>query len=224
MTSRSVTAAPQQDRRPERPSGWFPSGPNASCAGADTNPSATGRVSDCEMASNGVPDGAKGPGKRTCEHSCSIARYQMRLWSKSGAGSASSCWLWTGHVNENGYGYMTMFGAKRRVHRVAYEWTKGPIPEGLQLDHLCRNRRCVNPGHLEAVTAQENTRRALRDGPPRPRATHCRRGHSLKDGIARSDKPGRVRCRVCKNARNKEYARRKAAHQAATNPSAGGAR
>jgi len=70
-----------------------------------------------------------------------------------------SCWAWTGYVSPNGYGQM---GDNRRihyVHRWAYEHFIGPIPEGLVIDHLCRNRRCVNPAHLEPVTAEENWRR-----------------------------------------------------------------
>lgn len=70
------------------------------------------------------------------------------------------CWIWTGHVGKRGYG--TVMGERRKpllAHRVMYEKYVGPIPDGLQLDHLCRNRKCVNPKHLEPVTTQENTRR-----------------------------------------------------------------
>lgn len=70
------------------------------------------------------------------------------------------CWIWTGHVNENGYGRI---GYKRKVtgtHRLAYELLVGPIPEGMEPDHLCRERACCNPAHLEPVTHDENMRRA----------------------------------------------------------------
>lgn len=73
---------------------------------------------------------------------------------------ASGCHVWTGALS-CGYGQFGVAHARpRRAHRIAYEYAKGAIPEGLQIDHLCRNTRCVNPEHLEAVTPRTNTRRA----------------------------------------------------------------
>lgn len=76
------------------------------------------------------------------------------------------CWLWQGPRVHNGYGIISIQGSgvktTIRAHRYAYEALVGPIPEGLQLDHLCRVRRCVNPAHLEPVTARENVRRGVR--------------------------------------------------------------
>lgn len=72
--------------------------------------------------------------------------------------SASGCWEWTGAVATTGYG---RFGAGEYVHRLSHEVYKGPIPEGHQVDHLCRNRVCFNPDHIEAVTQEENLRRQL---------------------------------------------------------------
>lgn len=69
------------------------------------------------------------------------------------------CWEWCGEINRKGYGRLWVGGKRRFAHRAYYEAKYGPIPEGLQIDHLCRNRSCVNPDHLEPVTALENRRR-----------------------------------------------------------------
>lgn len=71
------------------------------------------------------------------------------------------CWLWTGAIQSGGYGEIRHLGRTRLAHRVSYEVHVGPIPIGLQLDHLCRNTRCVNPTHLEPVTQSVNVRRAF---------------------------------------------------------------
>lgn len=70
-----------------------------------------------------------------------------------------SCWEWTGAISSTGYGHMSLGGRMVAAHRIAHELFKGPIPEGLVIDHICRNRRCANPDHLEAVTNEENLRR-----------------------------------------------------------------
>ncbi len=119
----------------------------------------------------------------------------------------SGCFIWTGNLSWNGYGTLKM-GYKREgnrrtewAHRAAYEYFVGPIPEGLDLDHKCRMRCCVNPDHLEPVTRGENTKRGLLPGMLRAQKaaqTHCKSGHPLSgDNLKMSVSGGRL-CRACR--------------------------
>ena len=125
------------------------------------------------------------------------------------------CWLWTGALNEHGYGVFnkpadTPRGmATCKAHRFAYELLVGPIPEGLDLDHVyvrgCRYRNCVNPAHLEPVTNHENSLRGLRS-----QKTHCPQGHkytveNTRIGVSAYGHPDR-QCRTCE--RRQQLARR----------------
>jgi hypothetical protein len=82
------------------------------------------------------------------------------------------CIVWTGSKNDRGYGHIDVNGQRQYTHRLSYELHVGPIPDGLVIDHLCRNRACLNPHHLEPVTQGENTRRG-----ERAQRTHCPQGH-----------------------------------------------
>lgn len=111
-----------------------------------------------------------------------------RFWAK--VDKSGDCWLWTSALNNTGYGQFRSAGRLVLAHRWSYESANGPVPNGLVLDHLCRTPACVNPGHLEPVTQDENMRRARRDG--------CRRGHPWPEH-AYIDPKGRRWCRTCNN-------------------------
>lgn len=118
----------------------------------------------------------------------------MNVFDRVTAG-AGGCWLWTGAVSSTGYGSVGIAGRTHNAHRVAYESATGPIPAGLQLDHLCRVRRCIRPDHLEPVTPGENTRRGYR-----AQVTECPNGHPYDEANTyRKPGGGRV-CRRCRNA------------------------
>lgn len=116
----------------------------------------------------------------------------MRLVLKTEAG----CWEYAATRQGTSYRQIEVVEGGVRViryaHRVAYEHLVGPIPPGLQLDHLCRNRMCVNPEHLEPVTAQENKQRAV------ALITECPKGHPRNESNLRIQPDGRRYCRECK--------------------------
>jgi hypothetical protein len=128
----------------------------------------------------------------------------------------SGCWIWKASVGRSGYGRLRMGGKTREVHRLAYEAYRGPIPEGLEIDHLCRVRRCVNPDHLDLVTHAENVRRGLVGSRERSR-THCPYGHPYDESNTYVKGGGR-HCRACKARRAAEVNRRKVEANAAKGP------
>jgi hypothetical protein len=116
-----------------------------------------------------------------------------------------TCWLWRGETSRKGYGRVAVGrqskGSRRRftAHRLLYEALVGPIPDGLTLDHLCRNRICVRPEHLEPVTAAVNNLRGYSPTAINAAKTHCIRGHEFNPantGIG--NKPGHRYCKACK--------------------------
>lgn len=116
----------------------------------------------------------------------------------------AGCWEWQRGLNFGGYGSMRIEGKRWMAHRAAYELAIGPIPAGLDLDHLCRNRKCCNPEHLEPVTRSENLRRG-EVGRWNLATTHCPQGHPYDDENTYQDKRGWRGCRTCRAEATKRY-------------------
>lgn len=141
-----------------------------------------------------------------------------RFWSKvitsdTHSYNGTPCLEWTATTDSKGYGKFGLNGKTKQAHRVSYEDAKRKIPEGLELDHLCRNTSCVNSDHLEPVTNKENCRRGLVGfvtGLKNRLKTHCPQGHeySKENTYNRSDKVGRI-CRTCIRIKSRQWNQRK---------------
>ena len=136
-------------------------------------------------------------------------KVEERFWAK--VNKTKNCWLWTGHLTWDGYGGFWLGKTEVRAHRYAYELLVGPIPEGLTLDHLCRNRPCVHPLHLEPVTVQINTLRVNGLAAKEARRACCPRGHPYNLFNTYRTPSGHRVCRTCRNQANHAYRERKAA-------------
>jgi hypothetical protein len=129
-----------------------------------------------------------------------------RFWERVEV--TDGCWSWLGAINTKGYGLLTVDRRTNLAHRLAYEMLVGPIPDGLHIDHLCRNRSCVNPKHMEPVTPRENVLRGVGTSAQNAAKTHCPEGHPY-DYVRRS---GRRRCTTCHNEQQRQ---RRAAQRSA---------
>jgi hypothetical protein len=122
-----------------------------------------------------------------------------RFWSR--VHRSSGCWEWMGSRTTAGYGNTRLRGRNEYAHRISYRIANGPLEEGLVIDHLCRNRACVRPEHLEAVLQLENVRRGA--APYGAVRTTCRQGHDVTDPANVYKSPrGDRRCRLCASERN----------------------
>lgn len=139
---------------------------------------------------------------------------EKAFWNRVHKGK--KCWNWLGGKDTKGYGTFffeseNTYKRYKKAHLISYILTKGPIPNGMLIDHLCKNKSCVNPDHLEAVTSRENSLRATNTiASINASKTHCPVGHPL-DGdnliISKNGHNGARRCKTCKN--EKERARQK---------------
>ena len=118
----------------------------------------------------------------------------------------STCWIWRGSRHPGGYGQLgrlTATGRTELAHRLVYTLLVGPIPDGLTLDHICRNRLCVNPDHLEVVTPGVNVLRGIGLSAVNARKVRCKRGHPFDSANTRVNGRGERQCRAC----HREYMR-----------------
>jgi len=134
-----------------------------------------------------------------------MASVSARFWKW--VDKTDSCWLWTGALRY-GYGRFVVGGRNGKVlmsHRFAYEEIKGVVPEGLQLDHLCRVRNCVNPDHLEPVTQKVNILRGESPSAKQARQTHCIHGHLLSGDNLYEGKNNHRGCKICRSHSMKKF-------------------
>jgi len=114
----------------------------------------------------------------------------------------TGCWLWQAYLDGRGYGKVQIRNKWGRAHRTSYEYWNGKIPDDKEIDHLCRNKNCVNPRHLEAVTHIENVKRGNL-GLINKNKTHCKWGHNFTEENTIITKSGKRRCRICVYQQNR---------------------
>lgn len=126
---------------------------------------------------------------------------EERLLSKTVKISDTGCWEFKGSLYRNGYGQIWNGKRSEQAHRVSYRLYMSEIPENMEIDHLCRNRCCINPRHLEVVTHRENIARSNTLMGKNARKTHCIRGHALDGDNLIITKQNSRQCRICSNFR-----------------------
>lgn len=134
------------------------------------------------------------------------AREEIQQWIQV---DDNGCWVWQRMVTPSGYGRVYYRRATYAAHRFMYTIFKGPIPDNLVLDHLCRNRACCNPDHLEPVTISENVKRGNAPNYVTHRERVCRRGHAVTGDNALRTSDGFTKCRECDNANQRRRYERK---------------
>jgi len=124
-----------------------------------------------------------------------------------------NCWIWKAYRDKDGYGNITINKQPKRAHCISYELFKGEIPQGLQIDHLCRNTSCVNPEHLEVVTLRENLLRGDTYAANNIKKTHCPQGHEYNKANTYRDKNDGWYCRLCRRVAQQRYLQKQKVNQ-----------
>lgn len=128
----------------------------------------------------------------------------VRFQAKYDIDASTGCWNWTAATSSHGYSNFWNGAAYESGHKFSYRHHKGEVPKGLHIDHLCRNRVCVNPDHLEAVTQRVNTLRGDTVARHNSVKTHCPRGHEYNETNTHIDRTGARHCRPCGKRRRAE--------------------
>lgn len=138
-----------------------------------------------------------------------VAYYTSKRWSSKVVKAEDACWMWIGATTRNGYGQVYLKGEHILAHRLTWvAHHKCDVPVGLTLDHLCRNRACVNPAHLEPVSFRTNALRGVSPMAANARATHCKRGHELSpDNLVERYLPEKRSCKTCRSADDRRRSR-----------------
>jgi hypothetical protein len=131
---------------------------------------------------------------------------EYRLWSRVIDNETTGCWRWTGSTDPNGYGAIYWQGRTWKVHRVAWTLCRGAIPDGLTVDHLCRNPSCVNPAHFELVPLSVNQARQINNS---SKKTHCPQGHPYDTENTQFSAQGKRLCLTCRRAQSKARNRKR---------------
>jgi len=143
------------------------------------------------------------------------APLEDRYWPKVDRRGPEECWPWIAALAPNGYGHFNgQDGSHLLAHRIAYQLANGPIPEGLTIDHLCRNRACCNPAHLEAVLQRTNTLRGTGFAAVNATKTHCPQGHEYSPENTYVSSSGERSCRACGRASCSRYGKQRRARKA----------
>jgi len=153
----------------------------------------------------GRPVQGSGAGYR-CREGCSVSNYKpIEIRMNARTTKSEGCWEWTGVKTRNGYGTIHFNGMTTCAHRVAVLLSGRAIPPDMEIDHLCRNRGCVNPDHLEVVTRQVNILRGFGRAWQLKNLTHCQRGHAFDSLNTRITVSGDRSCRACTRIWNRAY-------------------
>ena len=148
---------------------------------------------------------------RYCSRECSNNRNRRsidKIFALIRIDPVTGCHEWQGYRNKGGYGRTRLMGTRQLVHRIVWEHKNGPVPDGLELDHICRNTSCCNPEHLRAVTSKVNSLAGVNPCAENARKTHCPKCGGEYDRV---NKRGARYCRACLNKRTAEYVRRRCA-------------